>query len=112
MVDFAWLFFRANSLSDALLLIKNSFYFNPWIFTDGSLYKLGLDGKDFTIALVSIEIVFIVDLLQRRKDVKLLLFNQNLIFRWMIYIVFVVGLLIFGVYGPAYSQQQFIYMQF
>ncbi|NLZ49295.1 MAG: MBOAT family protein [Clostridiales bacterium] len=112
LVDFAWLFFRANSLSDALLLIKNSFYFNPWIFTDGSLYKLGLDGKDFTIALVSIEIVFIVDLLQRRKDVKLLLFNQNLIFRWMIYIVFVVGLLIFGVYGPAYSQQQFIYMQF
>lgn len=112
LVDFAWLFFRANSFTSALLLIRNSFYFNPWIFTDGSIYKLGLDAKDLSVAFISICIVLMVDLLQRRKDVRLVLFNQNLIFRWALYIISILVLLIFGVYGPAYSQQQFIYMQF
>ena len=59
LIDFAWLFFRASSFSSALLLIKNSFYFNPWIFTDGSIYKLGLDAKEFTVAILSIGIIFI-----------------------------------------------------
>ena len=112
LIDFAWLFFRASSFSSALLLIKNSFYFNPWIFTDGSIYKLGLDAKEFTVAILSIGIIFIIDLLQRRKDVRSLLSNQNLIFRWIFYLVFIVGLMIFGMYGPSYSQQQFIYFQF
>lgn len=87
LIDFAWLFFRASSFSSALLLIKNSFYFNPWIFTDGSIYKLGLDAKEFTVAILSIGVIFIIDLLQRRKDVRSLLSNQNLIFRWIFYLV-------------------------
>ena len=31
LVNFAWIFFRANSFLSAITIIKNSFYFNPWI---------------------------------------------------------------------------------
>lgn len=43
-VDFAWIFFRSDSITDALLFIKRiSMYPTPWsLFNDG-MYQLGLD---------------------------------------------------------------------
>lgn len=112
LVDFAWIFFRINSLSSAKILIKNMFYFNPYIFTNGDIYNLGLDMKEFRLALFGIIIVLIINLMQRNKKLRINLSNQNIVFRWTVYLATIAFILIFGIYGPGYSSQQFIYFQF
>ncbi len=112
LVNFAWIFFRASSFSNAKILVKNLFIFNPWVLIDGSLFTLGLDKREFLVVLLSIILVVIVDLLQRKMNIFEALSEQNLLFRWGIYISTIVIILIFGSYGPTYSAQQFIYFQF
>ncbi|WP_291634850.1 MBOAT family O-acyltransferase [Clostridium sp.] len=112
LVNFAWIFFRAKSFVGAITIIKNSFYFNPWILINGSIFKLGLDSKDFLIAIVGIVLVLAVDMMQRTKHLRIQLSKQNILFRWSIYLVAVLVILVFGMYGPGFSMQQFIYSQF
>lgn len=112
LVDFAWIFFRAGTFTIAITLIKNMMYFNPWIFTNGSIYKLGLDQMDFSIAILSVSVILIVNMTQRTRSVRSELFKQNTLFRWSVYLTTVVIILIFGMYGPGFSAQQFIYTQF
>lgn len=112
LVDFAWLFFRANSFRNALLLIKNMISFNPEIFIDGSLFKLGLRPLDFLAAMIGIIIVIIADLLQRRVNIRNELSKRNMAFRWLVYMMSVLCILIFGTYGDGNTSQQFIYLKF
>ncbi|WP_290443210.1 MBOAT family O-acyltransferase [Clostridium sp. CF012] len=112
LVNFAWIFFKADTFLNALRIIKNSFYFNPRVFLDGSIFKLGLDSKEFIIAIVGIFLVIIVDLMQKKWNLRIQLSKQNIIFRWTIYISVIVVILILGMYGPGYSMKQFIYSQF
>ena len=112
LVDFAWIFFRANSFKDAITLIRNMTYFNPWVFTDGSIYKLGLDPLNFLVALLGICAILAVNLLQRTRNLRSELCRKNMEFRWFVYLTFVVGILMLGIYGDQYAPQNFIYTQF
>ena len=112
LVDFAWIFFRANTFSDAVGIIKGMFVINPWVLFDGSLYTLGLDQKDFSIAIISILILIMVSLLRRNTNLISLVNKQCTVLRWSFYFTCLYTILIFGVYGPGYSAQQFIYFQF
>ena len=112
LVNFAWIFFKATSFLSAITIIKNSFYFNPWILLNGSIFKLGLNTKDFLIAILGIILVIIIDIMQRKMNLRIQLAKQNIMFRWAIYLVAVLVILVFGMYGPGYSMQQFIYSQF
>ena len=48
LVSFAWIFFRADSLTLAFTFIKQMFSsFDPWVLWDGALYTLGLSAKGF-----------------------------------------------------------------
>ena len=112
LIDFTWIFFRANSIHDAIILLNNIFIFNPWIFTDGSLYNLGLNSKEFLASIIGILIILIINILETKMDLIDSLSHQNLVFRWFIYIFTILIILIFGVYGLGYNEQQFIYFQF
>lgn len=112
LVCFAWIFFRANTFTDSIGIIKSLFKFNPWVLFDGTMLSLGLGGKEFCIAIISILIIVTVDYLRRKMRIREYISNQNLIFRWMLYIGVVTFIVIFGSYGPGYSAQQFIYFQF
>ena len=112
LVDFAWIFFRANTFGDAIGIIKNMFVFNPWVLFDGSLYNLGLDQKDFIVGILAIFVLIIVSLLRRNTSLINLIGKQSIIVRWVFYFTFLYSILIFGIYGPGYAAQQFIYFQF
>lgn len=112
LVSFAWIFFRAPTLSDAWSVVKRLFEFNPWTLTDGSYLKHGLDAKDFDVLVVSLVALLVVSILQEKGSVRMMLKRQVLWFRWLIYLLAVFGTLIFGVYGPGYNASQFIYMGF
>jgi D-alanyl-lipoteichoic acid acyltransferase DltB (MBOAT superfamily) len=112
LVDFSFIFFRANSFNDALYIIKNIFVYNPWIFFDKSIYTLGLDEKDFNLAIISIAILIIVDLLRSKPDLSQKLSEQSIVFRWSLYFGALFAILIFGVYGSGYNAIKFLYFQF
>lgn len=65
LLSFAMIFWRAESLSVAFLMIKKFFsgIYNVWILFDGSLLNLGLNKNDFIVMLISIFVLFIVDVL-------------------------------------------------
>ncbi|MBQ8550022.1 MAG: MBOAT family protein [Clostridia bacterium] len=113
LVTVAWLFFRADGFIAACRMLRSAVScFNPWIFTDGSFLKLGLDGKDWNVLLLSIAVLFAVSLLQEKYSLRERLSHQTCWFRYAVYIIALLFIAIFGVYGPGYNVSQFIYMQF
>lgn len=112
LVDFAWIFFKASSFKAAIVFIKNMFYFNPEVFINGSIYKLGLSYKEFWIGVFGIVIVLIENLLQRNSNIESKLMNKHVVIRWSLYVASLIFIIIFGVYGSDYNPQQFIYFQF
>lgn len=117
LVDFAWLFFRADSLRQALAMIVYSIQNMKWIsMLDTSNFwginTIALDEKDFYIMLIAIVLLIIVDYFRKIVDLRSLLAKQNLVFRYIFYYVAILIILIFGVYGPEYDASTFIYFQF
>ncbi len=114
LVDFSWIFFRANSFMDALDIIKSIFTVkNPWVLFDGSLYACGLDDKNFRLMLVSILLLFFADCCKKKGIViREVIAKQDYWFRYIFIALAILLLLIFGKYGPAYDAANFIYFQF
>lgn len=114
LVSFAWIFFRATSLSQAIIIIKRLFStFNIWVLFDGTIYDLGLDKSDIIILISSILLLFFVSIC-KYNNINLLekLAQQGLWFRWCVYLGLIFAIFLFGTYGPGYKAGQFIYFQF
>lgn len=113
LVNFAWIFFRASGLKTAFGIVKNMFaVYNPWVFFDGTLYKLGLDSKEFILVLIGSVIIFGIDIWREKMSVRNWIRSQNLWFRWGIYLLLIFSILILGFYNNGYSSGAFIYNQF
>lgn len=115
MVVFAWIFFRADSIKDALRYIKRIFDRpSPWALFNGDLYLLGLDRTEMNVLIGSLIALLVVDLIRYRRKQMLdaFLFEQNIWFEWLVIILLIVAIYIFGEYGPAFDAKQFIYFQF
>lgn len=114
LVDFTWIFFRANSITDAKNIIYSILTVrNPWILTDMTIYNAGLNQRGFTVLLISLIILLIGDFLKKRNfNFKTWLDNQELWFRWLFYFTAIASVLTFGIWGTAYDAAAFIYFQF
>ncbi len=114
MVDFAWIFFRANGFREALSIIKSMFSVkNPWILFDDSLYSCGLNEKSFRLMLISIAILLFADICKAKGIViRKVIVEQDYWFRWVFIAVSIALILTFGIWGPNYDQANFIYFQF
>lgn len=79
-----------------------------------SLKLLELDPAEIAVVTVSILLILLIDELCSRKKVSLPLFIQEKpnAARYLIFYLLLIGIFIFGVYGPGYQAEQFIYMQF
>ena len=107
-------FSRAESLPQALDMLRATFSVrNPWVLFDGSLLELGLDPKNFTLMILLIVFLFVIDLFaEKGVHYRECLERQGIVFRWIVYILAVFALLIFGMYGPGYDSASFIYQGF
>ena len=113
LVDFSWIFFRADGFKTAVQMIGQMLsIFNPWILFDGTLFNLGMDGKDFAVAIIAIAILWFVDYCHTKCSVRQWIGQQNLVFRWGLYYAAIFSILIFGIYGFGYDAAAFIYFQF
>ena len=114
LIDFAWIFFRSDSITQAIRMIKNMVYdFRPWILFDGSLYSCGLGAREFGVMLLGIFVLILSDIVFYR-GVRLgeIIEMQPLWCRWIVYIAGILSIVIFGVWGSGYDAANFIYFQF
>ncbi len=106
-------FSRGDSFDAAIYMMKESLVFNPRIFFDESIFQLGLSQGDFLVLVIALIIWFFISLMQECGiNVRERLSEQNLVFRWLIYISALVFVLIFGIYGSGYDSSGFIYRTF
>ncbi|WP_420571263.1 MBOAT family O-acyltransferase [Kordia sp.] len=109
IVCFAWIFFRANSLSDSLIIIDQ-------IFSFGSSGKsitseLGMNQVEFYASLFFILFMLSFEWSHKKWNLSTLLQRQNTFVRWSFYAVSAIVIIILGVYG-SFNESEFIYFQF
>jgi alginate O-acetyltransferase complex protein AlgI len=102
LVSFAWIFFRANSLHDALYVVTHLFKYN------GQLGIGSMTPLNFYFAVASIMVMETVHYFQNKGTVTLVLSKQPVIYRWGIYTFFILSIIFFGNFGI----EKFIYFQF
>jgi D-alanyl-lipoteichoic acid acyltransferase DltB (MBOAT superfamily) len=112
LITVAWVFFRANSIGDALYMVPRMFVPTPWVFTDGTLLELGLTSAEITVTLVSIAAVALTDWLGMTRNVLKGLQHQPLYVRWGLYYALILAVAIFGHYGEGYDAADFVYFRF
>lgn len=110
---------RAVSLKKGLAMWQNVFAeWNPWIFVDGTLFRLGLNAKDFFVVVFAIIVWMLVETYENKGDkttdkgklsARDAVARQNLVFRWSVYIGLVLSIFVFGIYGPGFDAKSFIY---
>lgn len=111
IVCFAWIFFRANSFNDAVLLIGGILKNNYIILFTEDLYKIGLERNELIIMGLSIVSLLVFEIMNKKQKISKVLQEQPIVFRWSVYLVIGFVILIFGVYGNN-DTSEFIYFQF
>lgn len=105
VVCFGMFLFRSETLKDFGYLCSKMFNFGKF-----PLFKLGINKFDFLILGVSVLILICVEIAQELGvNIREKLEEQNLLFRWCVYLIIIFGVLIFGIYGRGYSAKSFIY---
>lgn len=115
LIDFAWIFFRAQNLAIAVDYLRRLFCnYNPWALFDGSLLRLGLDQIEMNVLCLSMALLIVVDVVQYRRRIRIdqMLENQCLWFRWGVIILLFTLVWVCGEYGPFFSSSDFIYQSF
>ena len=113
LVDFAWIFFRANSLADAIYIIGHLFIGIETQLSGFTAFRLvisglGLDKVQMIGLATSMTILIAVNIVQERESIRTRLRRSPAAIRWGLYYLLLIWIMTFGVFGS----QQFIYFQF
>jgi D-alanyl-lipoteichoic acid acyltransferase DltB (MBOAT superfamily) len=112
LVLFGWIFFRANSIADAFIIIQNIFKFNPLNF---NFLDLGIDiapgiGRFelVTVSLMILLLLFVHLLEERQRPIRQIVSAKPVAIRWAVYLFLVFAIMNLGI--P--QEIPFIYFQF
>lgn len=119
LVVFGELIFRANSMTDALAMLKGiftRFRFSPGLIREELLMLLQAtecDVHDLKIVLFTVALVFVVSLLQERGlKIRESIQKKPLVLRWAIWYALILLIVIFGAYGVGYVPVDPMYANF
>lgn len=113
LANVGFVFFRADSTGAAVQMLKEGCLLgNVSVLFDGSLFTLGLDWIEFTIAVVSLLILLAVSLMQQKGSVRERIEKRKLPVRFLIWYALLFYTILLGYYGPGYSAAEFIYQGF
>lgn len=113
LVNIGFVFFRADSVKDAVkMLISAVSVFNPQVLFQASLFTLGLDWIEFTIAVVSLLMLLAVSLYRQKGSVREKIASWPIVCRYLFWYALVFYIILLGNYGPDYSAAEFIYQGF
>lgn len=114
-VLFAWIFFRAGSFQGAVRYAVRMLTAGiDWQQMPETVQTLQLSVIEIVIVAVGIIVVWAVDGLCDRKRINLPMMIQQKenTYRYLFFYLLLILIFIFGIYGPGYHTEQFIYMQF
>jgi D-alanyl-lipoteichoic acid acyltransferase DltB (MBOAT superfamily) len=112
LVNFAWIFFRSNSIEDAFHIIRKIFsgsgnYFALSKNVYGNILYLGYPFWLFVLSLLLIPLLFILEtLIEKNYVVRFDRMPKPV--KWAVYYAFIIAILVTGVFNT----NQFIYFQF
>ena len=115
LVAFAWLFFRVQDFG-ALKYIVFSILTEPWRIK--SIWKKGIGGMallypEWKVIIVSIIFLAVCDIMHEKKVPFSDWFEKRCpVFKAAFFIVGILLILTFGIYGSGYDPASFIYFQF
>lgn len=108
LINISWLFFRADSTRDAVQMLLGIFRCLP---LPDSIPGFGL--WDVLILSAATAVLFGVSLLREREMcIRQTVAGFALPVRWILYLAALTAVLLMGIYGPGYSDNAFIYMNF
>ena len=114
LVCLAWVFFKAESLRQALGILRRLFALagmsgtSAWSFMDGSL---GLDALDMGMMTGMLAIYMVYEFLRGKHDLPTLFKRQPTWLRWIGYYALLTVIIVFGFYGET-TVIDFVYFQF
>ena len=116
LVAFAWIFFRATSMKDAMYIVShigNGWRFTSFKFYQDTVAKLGsgdlLYGTfNITISLLLIFILLFIEKISKHRNPIDLADRVPVLLKWTIYYIIILSICILGVY----DNKEFIYFQF
>ena len=79
------------------------------------MQDIGLTGRDYNILVLGTVLLYAVGVIRElnpQTPLRTLLDDRLFITRWLLILVCIVVIMIFGIYGPGYSVAEFAYMQF
>ena len=103
---FAWVFFRSNSIQDAIQIISNIFK-KPTT----PAYNSAQEALEIFSLIIFIALLLVFEVAHKRFKILRFLNAQIFIFRWALYFVIIYVLILFGIYGENQASE-FIYFQF
>ena len=108
------LFFRADSLREGFRMMKDiTKGHGISILWDGTALSWGLDAADWVVAGAFIIIVIIVNMIREKGvDITGAILRKPLVIRWALVLALIVGIMIFGQYGPGFEEVDLIYAGF
>lgn len=86
---------------------------NPWIFFDGSILSLGIARQDIYLIITAVMLLIVVGILSEKYGyARTWLDKQSVVFRWFVWVILFLIVLVYGKYGPEYHAEDFIYQRF
>ena len=111
LVLLGWIFFRAETLPDALLILGKICTAETLSLQGLSNYVIALDRPEFLVSLVAISALLLLECIHSRCHLGDWLNARNLWLRYAVYMAVIYTIIIFGMYGE-YSGADFIYFKF
>lgn len=112
-VVFAFIYFRAENISHGNNYISAIINNPKSTNLTEEIAKTSFGISNIYPLLIGVIILILFDILKYNKiNVEKIISKTILPIRWIIYLAFIFGIIIFGVYGPQFSESQFIYFQF
>ncbi|WP_027207505.1 MBOAT family O-acyltransferase [Butyrivibrio fibrisolvens] len=113
LVDFAWMFFRAQSMSNLIMIINKFSEGFKLNYISNAVIAEALDEKNMLFLVICIIIVMIIDGFKyNNHNLKNIILSSKG-YTWSIVCgATIVFILIFGIWGNAYKAADFIYFQF
>ncbi|MBA4419207.1 MAG: membrane-bound O-acyltransferase family protein [Syntrophus sp. (in: bacteria)] len=111
LVSLAWIFFRANTISDAFYIFSR--LFTGWGLSGkgglSTLFSLISSYRfEFFVGIISVAVMELIHLLQGRGSIGQMLAQRPAYLRWTLYYGALAAILLLGNFGS----RQFIYFQF
>jgi hypothetical protein len=120
LVNFAWIFFRANSLTEAkYILVKIICFFKNFKFEFFSksewtnyfythiMFKHSIE--EFILIIFLVGLLIYIQIVQRTGSIRIKLSKKGIYFRWFLYYMLILGILFLS---PMGFSSPFIYFQF